>query len=205
MFELRGFWCYSGVHLVGSEGGYCWNWCSEGIQVHHYCDTLSVRESSSASTICTCAKVCHNSETDGAIWAGTPHTPLHLIQVARLRQKESTQGCLSFAHCSSVCARSETDPGYSFSWLVPVLSSQEEIELSFSQCHLCTWSKLHQMFLKCGSFGALSQLLITEHFLVSSGGLLGAFQSPASRVCGHFSESQIPLQCGQSCPMVKCL
>ena len=164
-----------------------------------------MRESSSASTICTCAKVCHYSGTDGAIWAGTPHTPLHLIQVARLRQKESTQGCLSFAHCSSVCARSETDPGYSFSWLVPVLSSQEEIELSFSQCHLCTWSKLHQMFLKCGRFGALSQLLITEHFLVSSGGLLAAFQSPASRVCGHFSESQIPLQCGQSCPMVKCL
>ena len=23
--------------------------------------------------------------------------------------------------------------------------------------------------------------------------------------CGHFSVSQIPLQCGQSCPMVKCL
>ena len=80
-----------------------------------------------------------------------------------------------------------------------------EIELSFSLYHLCTWSKLHQMFLKCGSFGALSQCLITEHFLVSFGGLLGAFQSPASRVCGHFSVSQIPLQCGQSCPMVKCL
>ena len=68
-----------------------------------------------------------------------------------------------------------------------------------------TRSKLHRMFLKCGSFGALSQCLITEHFLVSFGGLLGAFQSPASRVCGHFSVSQIPLQCGQSCPMVKCL
>ena len=63
-------------HLVGPVGGYCWNWCSEGIQVHHYCVTLSVKESSSASRICTCAKVCHNSETDGAIWAGTPHTPL---------------------------------------------------------------------------------------------------------------------------------
>ena len=172
--------------------------------MRRYCDTLSVRESSSASTICTCAKVCHNSGTDCAIWAGTPHTPLHLIQVARLRQKESTQGCLSFAHCSSVCARSETDPGYSFSWLVPVLSSHGEIELSFSQCHLCTRSKLHRMFLKCGSNGALSQLLITEHFLVSSGGLLGTFQCPASRVCGHFSASQIPLQNGQSCPMVKC-
>ena len=131
--------------------------------------------------------------------------PLHLIQVARLRQKESTQGCLSFAHCSSVCARSETDPGYSFSWLVPVLSSQGEIELSFSICHLCTWSKLHQMFLKYGSFGALSQWFITEHFLVSFGGLLYTFQCPASRVCGHFSVSQIPLQCSQSCPMVKCL
>ena len=131
--------------------------------------------------------------------------PLHLIQVARLRQRESTQGCLSFAHCSSVCARSETDPGYSFSWLVPVLSSQGEIELSFSICHLCTWSKLHQMFLKYGSFGALSQGLITENFLVSCGGLLYTFQCPASRVCGHFSVSQIPLQCSQSCPMVKCL
>ena len=89
--------------------------------------------------------------------------------------------------------------------MVPVLSSQGEIELSFSICHLCTWSKLHQMFLKCGSFGALSQWLITEHFLVSSGGLLYTFQCPASRVCGHFSVSQITLQCSQSCPMVKCL
>ena len=63
-------------HLVGPVGGYCWNWCSEGIQVHHYCVTLSVKESSSASRICTCAKVCHNLGTDGAIWASTPHTPL---------------------------------------------------------------------------------------------------------------------------------
>ena len=63
-------------HLVGSAGVYCWNWCCEGVQVRHYCDTLSVRESSSASTICTCAKVCQISGTDGAIWAGTPHTPL---------------------------------------------------------------------------------------------------------------------------------
>ena len=39
-------------HLVGSAGVYCWNWCCEGVQVRHYCDTLSVRESSSASTIC---------------------------------------------------------------------------------------------------------------------------------------------------------
>ena len=164
-----------------------------------------MRESSSASTICTCAKVCHNSGTDGAIWAGTPHTPLHLIQVARLRQKESTQGCLSFAHCSSVCARSETDPGYSFSWLVPVLSSQGEIELSFSICHLCTWSKLHQMFLKCGSIGALSQLVITEYFLGSSSGLLETFQCSASRVCDHLSGSRMTFQCGQGCPMIRFL
>ena len=131
--------------------------------------------------------------------------PLHLIQVARLRQKWSTQGCFPFAHCSSVCARSETDPGYSFSWLVPVLSSQEEIELSFSQCHLCTWSKLHQMFLKCGSIGVLSQLLTSEHFLVSSGGLLDASQCPASRVCCHLSGSQMTFQCGQGCPMIRFL
>ena len=72
-------------------------------------------------------------------------------------------------------------------------------------CHLCTWSKLHQMFLKYGSFGALSQWFITEHFLVSFGGLLYTFQCPASRVCGHFSVSLRPLQCGQSCPMFNCL
>ena len=80
-----------------------------------------------------------------------------------------------------------------------------EIELSFSLYHLCAWSKLHQMFLKCGSIGALSQLVITEYFLGSSSGLLETFQCSASRVCDHLSGSRMTFQCGQGRPMIKFL
>ena len=89
----------------------------------------------------------------------TKKTVDELHTMAELKRDPRAMLPDSFTICSTVKTPSSIPyKNWSafFTILVPVLSSHEEIELSFSQCHLCTRSKLHQMFLKYGSFGALS-------------------------------------------------